>query len=81
MTSRASPKMRLAALPIADGETDTAPVSPLYLDPLQEELLRNHRIEIPVAPWPAPPKRLLRISAQLYNSLPQYERLGAALRP
>jgi isopenicillin-N epimerase len=31
---------------------------------------------VPVIPWPAPSKRLLRISAQLYNSLPQYELLA-----
>ena len=36
-------------------------------------------IEVPIIPWPAPPKRLLRISAQLYNSLPQYELLAHAL--
>jgi isopenicillin-N epimerase len=34
---------------------------------------------VPIIPWPAPPKRVLRISAQLYNSLPQYEKLGRAL--
>jgi isopenicillin-N epimerase len=32
-----------------------------------------------VIPWPASPGRLLRVSAQLYNSLPQYERLAAVL--
>jgi hypothetical protein len=30
--------------------------------------------------WPAPPKRLLRISVQLYNSPEQYIRLADALR-
>jgi isopenicillin-N epimerase len=42
-------------------------------------LLRRHGIEVPIIPWPAPPKRVLRISAQLYNSLPEYERLAEAL--
>ena len=31
-------------------------------------------------PWPSPPKRLLRVSAQIYNSLEEYEALAAALR-
>ena len=69
----------LAAIPLADGaERATAP-SPLYADPLQDALLERFAIEVPVIPWPAPPKRILRISAQLYNSLPEYERLGDAL--
>jgi isopenicillin-N epimerase len=55
--------------------------SPLYLDPLQDRLLNEHSIEVPIIPWPRPPHRLLRISAQLYNSLPQYERLAQALVP
>jgi isopenicillin-N epimerase len=70
----------LAAVPLSDGTDAKPPKSPLYLDPLQERLLADHRIEVPIIPWPAPPKRLLRISAQLYNSMPQYERLVAALK-
>src|SRR5690606_20585176 len=63
----------LAALPIPDGDSDLPPISPLYLDALQEQLFAEDRIEVPIVPWPAPPRRLLRISAQVYNSLPQYE--------
>jgi isopenicillin-N epimerase len=42
--------------------------------------MENGKFEIPVIPWPAPPKRLIRISAQLYNSLPQYRQLARALQ-
>jgi isopenicillin-N epimerase len=70
----------LASIPIADARTTKAPKSPLYLDPLQERLFRDWNIEVPIIPWPKPPKRLLRISAQLYNSLPQYEKLALALK-
>ncbi|MCZ6787027.1 MAG: aminotransferase class V-fold PLP-dependent enzyme, partial [Planctomycetota bacterium] len=69
----------LAALPLPDGSSEP-PESALYTDPLQETLFHEHRIEVPVIPWPAPPSRLLRISAQLYNREEQYERLGAVLR-
>ncbi len=70
----------LVSLPLPDATDATPSKSPLYLDPLQDKLLAEHGIEVPIIPWPAPPKRLLRISAQLYNSLPQYERLAGALR-
>lgn len=71
----------LASLPIPDAASSTEPSkSPLYLDPWQDELMSRHRIEVPIIPWPAPPKRLLRISAQLYNSLPQYELLAKVLK-
>jgi isopenicillin-N epimerase len=69
----------LASLPIPDGTKSFTSTSPLYTDPDQERLLKDFRIEVPIIPWPASPKRLLRISAQLYNALPQYERLAAAL--
>ena len=69
----------LASIPIPDAVEAQPPLSPLYTDPLQEKLSREHRIEVPIIPWPAPPKRLLRLSAQLYNALPQYQRLADIL--
>lgn len=69
----------LASFPIPNGSPGPV-LSPLYADPVQEQLRLRHGIEVPVVPWPGPPRRLLRISAQLYNSLPQYERLAQALR-
>jgi isopenicillin-N epimerase len=68
----------LVALPLPDG-SGAAPASALYADSLHEALLGRHRIEVPVIPWPAPPRRLVRASAQLYNRREQYERLGRAL--
>jgi isopenicillin-N epimerase len=70
----------LAAIPLPDGESTGPPKSPLYLDPLQEELLGKFRIEVPVIPWPRPPARVLRISAQVYNAREQYEALAQALK-
>jgi isopenicillin-N epimerase len=69
----------LAAIPIPDAAKGALPKLPFNEYPLQDALRTKHQIEVPVISWPAPPKRLLRISAQLYNSLPQYERLVTAL--
>jgi isopenicillin-N epimerase len=69
----------IASLPVADSKSTRPPKTPLYLDALQELLFAKWKIEVPIIPWPAPPKRLLRISAQVYNALPQYERLAEAL--
>lgn len=68
----------MAAVPLPDGTSTTAPA--LYGDPLQDRLLFEHNIEVPIVPWPRPPKRLLRISAQVYNELAEYERLAVALK-
>jgi isopenicillin-N epimerase len=69
----------LAALPLPDGDP-TPPVSSLYADPLQKDLLEAAGVEVPVVSWPGPPKRLVRISAQVYNAKAEYERLADALR-
>jgi isopenicillin-N epimerase len=67
----------MASIPLPDGTSMTAPA--LYGDPLQDRLLFEHGIEVPVIPWPRPPKRLLRVSAQLYNEEPEYQQLASAL--
>jgi isopenicillin-N epimerase len=48
-------------------------------DPLQGRLFDGWGIEVPIMRWPAPPRRLLRISAALYNTPDQYARLADAL--
>ncbi len=48
-------------------------------DPLMAALADRHRIQVSVFTWPAPPDRLLRISAHLYNDESQYHRLAEAL--
>ena len=50
------------------------------LEPLQGRLFAGHGIEVPIFRWPASPRRLVRISAQLYNRTEQYARLADALR-
>lgn len=68
----------MAALPMWNG-SEQPPESPLYLDPLQSTLLAQAGIEVPMMPWPAPPKRLVRLSAQLYNHIGHYQQLAQAL--
>lgn len=78
----------LAALELPTGTTTVAIEPGAERDPLQAALLDRHRIEVPIMTWPvpaalapgqAPQRRLLRISAQVYNRLADYERLAAAL--
>lgn len=69
----------LAAVRLPNADKPDWPALPFHESPLQDVLRTKHKIEVPVIFWPAPPRRLLRISAQLYNSLPQYQRLTKAL--
>ena len=68
----------MAAVPLSDGTSETA--SALFGDPLQDVLFERYSIEVPVVPWPNPPKRVLRVSAQLYNRPEEYDALATALR-
>ncbi len=64
----------LAAVPLPDGRLHSD-----VLDPLQFELFNDHQLEVVVHPWPQAPKRVLRVSAQLYNHAQEYDSLAALL--
>jgi isopenicillin-N epimerase len=67
----------LASVILPDGATTDVVWS--RPDPLQARLFDQWRIEVPVMSWPAPPRRLIRVSAQLYNTREQFARLAEAL--
>ena len=67
----------MAAMPLPDGEAYVT--TSLYGDPLQDALLFDHGIEVPIVPWPRAGNRVLRVSAQLYNAIEDYEKLAVAL--
>ena len=68
-----------------DMPADAPPGSRWPADPLHAWLRSKHAIQVPVYAWPhspepdSPRRRLLRISAQLYNSPDQYGRLADVL--
>jgi isopenicillin-N epimerase len=49
------------------------------IDPLQDWLWNEFQIEVPIIPWVNPDQKLIRVSAQLYNDIGQYEYLAQAL--
>jgi isopenicillin-N epimerase len=65
----------MAAIPLPQGALQVPP----HPEALSTVLLERHRVEVPVFPWPAPPERMVRISAQAYNSIEDYERLATAI--
>jgi isopenicillin-N epimerase len=67
----------MAVVPLPDENSDV--VAKGGIAPLQEALWEIFKIEVPVIPWPDSSKRLVRISAQYYNTLSQYEYLAKAL--
>lgn len=73
----------MATLILPEPDPQFAGRPTIYDDPLQDALVERHRIQIPV--WPfggqggTPALRLMRISAQVYNSIEEYRRLAEAL--
>lgn len=67
-------------LPEISGLASADVTSAFSLDSVHEALLRDHRIEVPVLGCPAHPDRMIRVSAQLYNTLGDYEKLAKALQ-
>ena len=55
--------------------------SPLFIHPWQDALRQKHGFEVPIAPWPSKTHWSLRVSAQLYNTLEQFEALGRIVAP
>ena len=68
----------MASIILPDSNADQPP-GPFDLDPLKVALWETHRIEVPIMPWPAPPGRCLRISAQVYNTPGDYRLLADVL--
>ena len=66
----------LASVPLPD--SPPRPASQ-WRDPLQEALYDRFRIEVPIVPWPAQPKRLVRIAPQAYNKPEHIDVLVGAL--
>jgi isopenicillin-N epimerase len=69
----------IAAVPIPAAPANALPKLPFNEYPLQDAMREKYNLETPIISWPAVPQRVLRIAAQLYNSLPQYELMTEAL--
>ena len=67
----------IAAVEMPD-EGDVGPMS-LEGDPYHNFLLDEFGIQVPVFPWRHHNKRYIRISAQLYNHVEEYEFLADCL--
>ena len=68
----------LVSVPLPDS-TGPLPDPGSLHDPLQRRLYERDHIEVPVFTFPKHPRRLVRISAQIYNSREQFEHLARAL--
>jgi isopenicillin-N epimerase len=77
-----SPKELLACMAtlILPETLQDPPPDASRFDPVQSQLHAEHRIEVPIVRWGEPRRRSVRISAQVYNSIEDYELLAGALR-
>jgi isopenicillin-N epimerase len=68
----------LAAVPLPPASPDPR-LPPLATDPLMNVLYEKRRIEVLASIFPESPRRVLRVSAQIYNHEEQYRYLARAL--
>lgn len=68
----------MAALPLPDSPVSAAQ-SPLFVDPLAVRLRHEYGFEVPIYHWPGHPRRVLRVSAHLYNEREEYAALAEVL--
>ena len=76
-TTMPAPESMIGSLAAVPLPALTTPV-PRRRDPLQMALLERG-IEVPVTRWPGGTQRAIRVSAQLYNTVGDYDKLAAAL--
>lgn len=70
----------MATLVIPEAPASLAGRPTLYDDPLQDALYERHRVVMPVWRFDPTGARVVRLSAMLYNTLSDFERVGEALR-
>jgi isopenicillin-N epimerase len=69
----------MATVPLPDAESTPIVDTVHGQNVLQAHLFNESKIEVPIVHWPHAPTRWVRLSAQLYNSMEDYEKLAAAL--
>ena len=61
------------------GSMAVLPLPPGSAESLRTALFRQFHIEVPIIPWKTAPERVVRISAQVYNTRTEYDQLADAL--
>jgi len=69
----------MATIRIPDRSPSENGIPTRYHDPIQNRLIRDWGVQAPIVTFPAPPARSVRVSAQIYNTLAQYEYLAEAI--
>lgn len=69
----------MATVPLPEPSPEFAARPTLYDDPLQDALLERHGVIVPIWRWGNDNQRVVRLSAQVFNSTADYEKLAAAL--
>lgn len=69
----------MASIPILPPDTSGKDRQTRYFDPVQQILFHDYKIEVPIITFEECPNRLVRISAQAYNTINDYLKLAHAL--